>query len=64
MIADVIVIGAVALAVAFSVAWLVRPALRRQIEAPKHAFERQVRQYDRVCQEARERRGEATNERE
>ncbi len=46
MIATLIVLGALALAVAFSAAWLLRPALRRQIEAPSHRFAARARQYD------------------
>jgi hypothetical protein len=46
MIATVIVVGTAALAVAFLVAWLVRPDLRASIERPKHGFHANVRAYD------------------
>jgi len=43
---DLIVGGSLALAGVFWLAWLLRPTLRRQLEAPKHDFAAQVRQYD------------------
>jgi hypothetical protein len=46
---DVVVLGSLALAAAFALAWLLRPALRRQIEAPKHGFAAHVRHYDAAC---------------
>lgn len=55
MITTIIVIASLALAAAFSLAWLLKPGLREQIEAPKHLFHDQVRQYDRSVQDARER---------
>ncbi len=54
---DLIVLGSLALAAAFAVAWLLRPALRRQIEAPKHGFATQVRHYDSACRAREERKG-------
>lgn len=53
MIATIIVVGSVALAAAFSAAWLLQPALRRRIEDPKHWFAAQVRQHDQACHDAR-----------
>ena len=52
MITAIIVIVSVVLAVAFVIAWLVKPALRRRVEDPKHLFADQVRQYDEQCQDA------------
>jgi hypothetical protein len=49
MIAILIVVGSIAFAGAFAVAWWLRPALRRLIEAPKHGFADRVRQYDEAC---------------
>lgn len=46
MITTIIVLGSLALAAAFTLAWLLKPGLREQIEAPKHLFHDQVRQYD------------------
>lgn len=46
MITGVIVIGSATLAVAFVVAWLVRPEIRAWIERPSHHFQARVRQYD------------------
>ena len=50
MISMLIVIGSLTLAVAFSLAWLLRSDLREQVERPKHSFQDQLRQYDRRCQ--------------
>ena len=47
MIADIIVIGALAFAAALTLAWLMRPDLRAWIEQPKHRFQANVREYDR-----------------
>jgi hypothetical protein len=49
VIATVVVGTALALGIAFSVAWLIAPALRRQIEAPKHWFQNEAQRYDRAC---------------
>lgn len=46
MIMTIIVVSSIVLAVAFTVAWLALPGLRRRIEAPKHLFTEQIRQYD------------------
>ena len=46
MIMTIIVVSSVVLAVAFTVAWLTIPGLRRRVEAPKHLFAEQIRQYD------------------
>ncbi len=54
MITAIIVISSVLLAAIFTVAWLTNPALRRQIEQPKHGFQEQVRQYNRQCRDAGE----------
>jgi hypothetical protein len=54
VIATIIVVGSVALAAAFSAAWLLLPALRRRIEDPKLWFAAQVRQHDQACRDARE----------
>ena len=56
---DLIVLGSLALAAVFWLAWLLRPTLRRQIEAPKHEFAAQVRQYDEACRAHRERNAAA-----
>jgi hypothetical protein len=52
MIATIIVVGALALAAAFSLAWLLRPALRRRIEEPSYRFAAQARQYDEAHHDA------------
>jgi hypothetical protein len=49
VIGTIIVGGSIALTVVFCAAWLLRPAWRRAIEAPKHSFAARVRQYDRGC---------------
>ena len=46
MISTIIVVASLALAAAFTLVWLLTPSLREQIEAPKHLFHDQVRQYD------------------
>jgi hypothetical protein len=51
VIGTVIVGGSLALAVLFAAAWLLRPAWRSAIEAPKHGFAARVRAYDRACRE-------------
>jgi hypothetical protein len=53
VITTIIVVGSVALALAFSAAWLLHPALRRRIEDPKHWFAAQVRQHDQACRDVR-----------
>jgi len=54
---DVIVLGSLALAAAFALAWWLRPALRREIEAPKHGFATQVQHYDDACRARGDRSG-------
>lgn len=56
MTGALIVVGSLALAGAFALAWWWRPGLRRAIEAPKHGFAERVRQYDEACREGGERR--------
>jgi hypothetical protein len=46
MIADVVVLGSVALTVAFVAAWLASARFRASIERPKHRFQDALRQYD------------------
>jgi hypothetical protein len=54
MITAIIVISSLVLAAAFTIAWLTNPALRRQIEHPKHCFQDQVQQYNQQCHDAPE----------
>jgi hypothetical protein len=44
--AEIIVIASTLLAVAFAVAWAVRPDLRDWIERPKHTLQRNLRAYE------------------
>lgn len=46
MIGTLIVAAALGFAIAFAVAWWLRPGLRRAIEEPKHDFAARVRHYD------------------
>ena len=46
MISEFIVISSLILAIAFAIAWITKPALRRRIERPKHLFAEQLKQYD------------------
>ena len=55
MITAMIVGGSLLLAAIYTLAWLLGPGLRRQIESPKHWFDAQTRQYDRMCRERPER---------
>ena len=48
MITDIIVLAAIVFAVAFFIAWLVRPDLRAWIERPKYRFQANVQSYDHV----------------
>jgi hypothetical protein len=57
MTATIIVGAFVLLAVAFTLAWLLKPGFRARIEAPKHLFQSQVRQYDRHIETTRETSG-------
>lgn len=54
MVTTIIVGASLALAAAFTLAWLLKPGLREQIEAPKHLFQDQVRQYDQGLNDGRE----------
>jgi hypothetical protein len=51
MISAIVIISSVVLAVAFMLAWLLRPSLREEIERPKHWFQDQVHRYDQRCQD-------------
>ena len=62
MITTIIVVASLALAAAFTLAWLLKPALREQIEAPKHLFHERVRQYDRGVAGVRDRSGGDSDE--
>ena len=62
MITTIIVVASLALAVAFTLAWLLKPGLREQIEAPKHLFHDQVRQYDESIETARSVPGGSSDE--
>jgi len=62
MITTTIVLASLALAAAFTLAWLLKPGLREQIEAPKHLFHDQVRQYDRGVHDARKESGGRSDE--
>jgi hypothetical protein len=52
MTSMIIIVAAVALAVAFSLAWLFWPGLRDDVERPKHRFQDQVNRYDRRVRDA------------
>ena len=62
MISTLIVVGALVLAAAFSLAWLLRPALRRQIEEPSHRFAAQAQQYDKTHQDVYSTRSSSKND--
>ncbi len=49
MITAIIIAASLGLAAAFSLAWLLMPGLRRQIENPKHWFQEQAQRYDQAC---------------
>jgi hypothetical protein len=53
---DVIVFVALILALAFLLAWIVSPGLRRSIERPKYRFQKDVQSYDRMAAESENRR--------
>lgn len=57
MIGTLIVLGSLALAAVYAVAWWRRPGLRQTIEAPKHGFAARVKQYDETCHPHDERQG-------
>jgi hypothetical protein len=46
--ANVIVLGSIALGLAFVLVWLLRPDVRAWLEQPKHRFQDETRQYDRA----------------
>ena len=48
MITELIVLGSMALGLAFTVVWWLRPELRARIEQPKHPFLTRARRYDRT----------------
>ena len=47
MIAEMILAGTAAFAVALAVAWLLRPDLRAWLEQPKHRLQADLLRYDR-----------------
>ena len=47
MMAELVVFGTIALAAAFTLAWVIRGDLRQWLESPKHGFDQNVRRYDR-----------------
>ena len=49
MITNFIIASSVILALAFVIAWVVSPELRRRIESPKHAFQDQLERYNQHC---------------
>jgi len=49
MMAGIIVVGSIALALAYTLIWWLRPDLRRRIEAPGQRFAADARRYDRTC---------------
>jgi hypothetical protein len=53
VISAVVIMVSVALAGAFTLAWLLSRSLREAIERPKHSFQDQLRRYDRQCREHR-----------
>ncbi len=54
MLSTIIVVASLVLAAAFTLAWLLKPALRERIEAPKHLFQDRVREYDQDLSKTRE----------
>ena len=52
MITFIIVWGSVLAAVVFSVAYLLSPRLRAQVEQPKYQFQQQVRNFDKNAAQA------------
>ena len=64
MIATFIVVSSIALAAAFTIAWLVKPGFRRQIESPKHNFHDQVQRFDQQCNAAATKSGADSDESE
>ena len=64
MITTLIVVASLALVGVFTLAWLLKPNLRNQIETPKHLFQDQVQQYDRGLDTARRVPGGSSDESE
>ena len=64
MITTIIVVASLVLAAAFTLAWLLKPSVREEIEAPKHLFHDQVRQYDQGLETPRRLSGESSDESE
>ncbi|MEQ8954591.1 MAG: hypothetical protein RL120_10690 [Gammaproteobacteria bacterium] len=58
MISTIIVGASLAMAALFTAAYLLDPALRRRVEAPKTIFLQQLRQYDQQLQQQRAARNE------
>jgi hypothetical protein len=61
LITAIVILASLVLAAAFVAAWLLRPSLRAQVEQPKHWFQDQVREYDRLCRQ-RQTREEGQND--
>ena len=62
MISTIIVVTGLVLAVAYLLVWLAKPEFRRRIEAPKHLFTEQSRQYDeQVSEDGGDRQGARQN---
>lgn len=64
MMTTIIVGSTLAFGVALTLAWLLKPQLRSQIEAPKHLFQDRLRQYDRSLDDARGASGGSADEAE
>jgi len=62
MIVEFIIFASIALALGFVGTWLLRPSLRRRIEAPKHAFQARLRAYNQDMIEPREDRNGRNDE--
>jgi len=62
MITNFIIGSSVILALAFVIAWIISPELRRRIESPKHAFQDQLERYNRHCHDKVAEHGEHSNE--
>jgi hypothetical protein len=61
VIATIIVVGSLALAALFAIAWWLRPTLRAQIEAPGLEFAAAARRYDRACRATPRQTSEASD---
>ena len=62
MIMTFIVTASVVLIVGFGAMWIFNPELRRRVEAPKHLFADQVRQYDIQHRDSSPSAGEQAND--